>query len=159
MEYLDQICNETLRLEPVSMYMSKICTEDIAFNFSKHDDRVAVVEKGILMVIPVMSLHRDPQHYSDPESFDPDRFSADKGGAKYYKDKGVFLPFGDGPRICLGMRFALAQSKAAIVEVVENFELESSSKVQFPLTIAPMNYLNIIVGGLWAKFRPLKLTN
>jgi cytochrome P450 family 28 len=155
MEYLEQVCNETLRLYPPAATLAKKCTEDIELNYSKTETKTVLIEKGTSVVVPIWSLHRDSQFYSCPETFNPDRFSAENGGAKYFKEKGMFFPFGDGPRICLGMRFALAQSKAAIVEVVEKYEILKSAKVQLPLTIVPTEFLNIPVGGLWAKFKPI----
>jgi cytochrome P450 len=155
MEYLDQVCNESLRMHPPGAFMAKKCTEDIELNFSKTQTKTVLIEKGTTVIIPLLSLHRDPQNFSCPDTFNPDRFSAENGGAKFYKDKGIFFPFGDGPRICLGMRFALAQSKAAIVEVVEKFELLKSSKVQLPLIFSPSELLNVPIGGVWAKFKPI----
>jgi cytochrome P450 len=155
MEYLEQVCNETLRMHPPGPFLAKKCTEDIELNYSKTEAKTVLIEKGMAVIVPLYSLHRDAQHFTCPNTFNPDRFSAENGGAKYYKDKGVFFPFGDGPRICLGMRFALAQSKAAIVEVVEKFELHKSSKVQLPLTISPVEFLYVPVGGIWAKFKPI----
>lgn len=142
-------------MHPPAAFLAKQCTEEIELVYNKTTNKTVTVEKGMSVVIPLLALHRDSQHYSCPDTFNPDRFSAENGGAKFYRDKGVFLPFGDGPRICLGMRFALAQSKAAIVEVVEKFEIQKSPKVQLPLTISPIEFLNVPVGGLWAKFKPI----
>ena len=58
-----------------------------------------LIEKGTKILIPVQGLHHDPQYFPDPERFDPDRFSPDN---KMYIPSGVYLPFGDGPRNCIG---------------------------------------------------------
>lgn len=50
-------------------------------------------------MIPIYSLHRDPKYYPNPEVFDPERFIE---GNKSSRPHGTFLPFGDGPRICIG---------------------------------------------------------
>lgn len=70
-------------------------------------------------------------------------------------DKGVLLSFGDGPRICLGMRFAKMQAKAAIVELVRNFDITVNGKTQHPLVIDPKEYINVKTGGLWLDFKPI----
>lgn len=74
---------------------------------------------------------------------------------KAFKDKGVFLTFGDGPRICLGMRFALMQSKAAIADLVRNFEITVNEKTKRPLILDPKEFINIKVGGIWLDFKPI----
>jgi len=58
------------------------------------------VEKGIHVVIPVLGLHRDPKYFPDPEKFEPERFSEE---AKRNRPNYVYLPFGEGQRICIGM--------------------------------------------------------
>jgi cytochrome P450 family 6 len=57
------------------------------------------VEKGTKVLIPVMGLHHDPKYYPDPERFDPERFSEEE---KRRRPKFTYLPFGEGPRICIG---------------------------------------------------------
>lgn len=61
-------------------------------------DKDVIIEPGTIVTIPVYSLHHDDQYYPDPEKFDPDRFFRTN-----YKPSGYNLPFGDGPRICIGM--------------------------------------------------------
>jgi cytochrome P450 family 6 len=57
------------------------------------------LEKGILTIIPVLGLHHDPKYYPDPERFDPERFSKEEIEKRHHY---VYLPFGEGPRICIG---------------------------------------------------------
>lgn len=103
-----------------------------------------------------MSVHRDSEYYPNPEEFNPDRFSPDMGGLKSYKDKGVFLAFSDGPRICLGMRFGTTQSKAAVVEIVKNYSITSSSKTRDKYVIDPKSFLTMPMGGLWINLKKLE---
>lgn len=63
------------------------------------------------------------EYFPNPESFYPERFDDENGGIKSFRDRGVLIPFGDGPRMCLGMRYGYMQVKAAIVEVIRNFEV------------------------------------
>jgi cytochrome P450 family 6 len=58
-----------------------------------------VLEKGITVVIPVVALHHDPKYYPEPDRFDPERFNE---GEKQKRHHYVYLPFGEGPRICIG---------------------------------------------------------
>lgn len=74
---------------------------------------------------------------------------------KAFKDKGVYLAFSDGPRICLGMRFALMMSKSAIAHLVKNFEISVNDKTQRPLILDPKNFNNFKVGGIWLDFKQI----
>lgn len=60
------------------------------------------MEKNDVILIPAYSLHHDESIYEEPELFKPERFLPENGGLKSYRDRGVFLAFGDGPRVCLG---------------------------------------------------------
>lgn len=95
------------------------------------------------------------EFYSEPEKFIPERFNPEHGGVKAFKEKGVLLPFGDGPRICLGMRFALMQAKSAIVDIVRNFEISVNDRTQHPLVLDPKEFINVKVGKLWLDFKPV----
>jgi cytochrome P450 len=57
------------------------------------------VEKGVDVTVPITSLHYDPRYFSDPDRFDPERFN-DENKAKILP--GTYLPFGIGPRNCIG---------------------------------------------------------
>ncbi|KAJ6638130.1 putative cytochrome P450 28a5, partial [Pseudolycoriella hygida] len=153
MEYLDQVFHETLRINPPAGMSSKVCT--VATELRDYEGNILPIEKGIVVQIPVYCIHHDERFYPEPEKFDPDRFSAANGGLKTYRDKGVFLGFLDGPRMCLGMRFALTQSKAAVAEILRNFEVTVSPKTQEPLVLDPKAFLLLPIGGLWINLKAL----
>lgn len=87
-------------MHPALGAMSRACTESI--ELSDYKDKKILIEKGTNVLIPVWSIHHDAEFYANPEVFNPERFSEANGGIKKYKDMGVFLGWGDGPRICLG---------------------------------------------------------
>lgn len=91
---------ETLRISPFPFPTWKTCTEDI--ELTDFDGRTLNVKKGFQITLPIHSLHNHPDFYENPEQFDPERFDESKGGVKRLKDAGVFMPFGNGPRQCLG---------------------------------------------------------
>lgn len=153
MPYLDQVFNETLRMHPPAVMTSRICTEAIELEF---EGQKAPIEEGLNVFIPIHQLHYDPEYYPDPEEFKPERFDPENGGIKAFKDKGVYLPFGDGPRMCLGMRFAQIQSKGAIVSIVKNFEISINDKTPKEQVIDPKEFLNVKVGGFWVDFKLIK---
>lgn len=145
---------ESLRLNPVAGFASKVCTENI--ELTDYKEHKFLVEKGMPIFIPTYSIHHDEEHYPNPEKFDPERFSTENGGLKAFKDKGVFLAFGDGPRSCLGMRYGVLQVKLAVVEMIRNFVIKPSHKTQSPVVLDPKNFLLTPIGGLWADFEPIK---
>lgn len=84
---------ETLRKYPVLGALNRVCVE----NYQIPDTEV-IIEKGTEVLIPVSGLHWDPKYFPDPEKFDPDRFE-DLGKLPC---RDIYLPFGDGPRNCIG---------------------------------------------------------
>lgn len=157
MPFLDQVVYETLRISPAIGFLTRLCTE--TNELRDYDGRMVTIEKGTPIQIPIYSIHHDADWYPDPEIFDPDRFSPDNGGVKKFRDLGVFLGFGDGPRMCLGMRFALTQVKSALVEIVRKFEVSLNTKMQLPIVYDPKNFMLTPLGGIWVDFEPRKKDN
>lgn len=83
---------ESFRMNPITGYLNRVCT--IPYHIPGSD---AVIEKGTSIVIPVWAVQNDSQHYPNPQSFIPERFSGNN-----FKPSPTYLPFGDGPRICIG---------------------------------------------------------
>lgn len=98
LKYLDQIVCETLRKWPIP-FIDRVCVKN--FLLEDEEKTIAIqMEKGKSVWIPVYGLHHDPQFFPNPEEFDPERFSDEN------KDKivpGTYLPFGLGPRNCIGL--------------------------------------------------------
>jgi cytochrome P450 family 6/cytochrome P450 family 28 len=155
MVYLDQVLYESMRLHPVVPTMAKRCTETTDITDSK--DKKIHVDKGTVVVVPLHGMFMDEQYYEEPLKFNPDRFSPENGGVKAYRDQFVFFPFGDGPRMCLGMRFALASMKRGLAEVVKNFEITLSEKTKLPLVYDPHQLLIVAKDGIWLKFKAIKM--
>ncbi|XP_059618985.1 probable cytochrome P450 28a5 isoform X1 [Phlebotomus argentipes] len=153
MPYLDQVFMESLRLYPPASFLAKTVTEQTELKLSEGEYRT--IEKGMEIFVPLYSIHRDPEYYYQPEDFIPERFDPENGGVKAFRDKGVLIPFGDGPRICLGQRFAMAQVKAAIVSLVNEFELSVNPKTKTPLIFDPKQFLIYPYGGIWLDFKEL----
>ncbi|XP_062565064.1 probable cytochrome P450 28a5 [Armigeres subalbatus] len=151
--YLDQVVNEGLRMWPPAGFMSKKCTEPMELPLT--GDRNISIGEEICAIISIWSLHRDPEYYDDPLTFNPDRFSPETGGTSPYREKGCFIPFGDGPRQCLGMRFARMQVKRCLYELVTNFEITVNPKTKEPLQLDPKQFLTAPLGGIWLDFEPV----
>lgn len=78
-----------------------------------------IIQKGVEVYIPVLGIQRDQKYFSEPNKFDPDRWT---GGN--FAETGQKLPnltFGDGPRSCIGMRLGKLQAKVGLVTMLREF--------------------------------------
>lgn len=148
--YLDACLNETMRLFAPLLMGRKLCTEPC--EFTNKDGTTLKVLPGQVVIVPALSMSRDPDIYEDSESFKPERFLPENGGVKKYRDMGAFLGFGNGPRICLGMRFAMTQMKAALVEIVRQFDVKPNPKTRTDNEIDDVYFMALLKGGIWLDF-------
>lgn len=98
MRYLDQVVCETLRRWPPLGQLERLCVKDYVFDNGK-DLRFAI-EKGTRVLFPIYGMHHDPKYFPQPNKFDPERFNDVN---KHNIVPGTYLPFGGGPRNCIGM--------------------------------------------------------
>lgn len=75
--------------------------------------------------MPVIGVHHDPEYYPNPDIFDPERFEPSEVKKRHAM---TWIPFGDGPRSCIGTRFGLMQIQIALILLLTNFEFLSCSK-------------------------------
>ena len=80
---------------------------------------------GALHFISVFGMHRDPDYWARPGDFDPERWTEPGDGQPRLRSPppGPFIPFGLGPRTCIGKRFAMLEARAILVEILRRFEL------------------------------------
>nr|CAD7455687.1 unnamed protein product [Timema tahoe] len=148
MKYMDQTIYETLRKYPSVSNLERLCTKEYVI---PHTD--VTVEKGTLVIIPAYALHHDPEYFPDPEKFDPERFNQDnKNSFPQY----AYLPFGEGPRICIGMRFGLMQVKVGLATLLSKYEFSISEKSSVPLILEPAAILTTAKGSIWLKISTRK---
>lgn len=110
---------ETTRLEPFAIPIWKTCTETI--ELEDYDGRTITVEKGMIVTLPMDALHRHPDYYQNAEEFEPERFDRSSDNAKKLKEAGVFMPFGNGARSCLG-NFKAFQSNLNYFKLITYFD-------------------------------------
>uniref|UniRef100_A0A1B6M5I4 Cytochrome P450 n=1 Tax=Graphocephala atropunctata TaxID=36148 RepID=A0A1B6M5I4_9HEMI len=127
MPYLDQVVNETLRLYGSGQIIIRACTKQ--YNIPGTS---VIVETGMRVIIPSYSLHHDPEYFPDPDEFRPERFSQEEVKGRH---PFVFLPFGEGPRNCIGRNFGILQIKIGLATVVSNFKIELSPEQEVPIQI------------------------
>ncbi|CAF1169653.1 unnamed protein product [Didymodactylos carnosus] len=102
---------------------------------------------GQIIGVPIYPIHHDPKTWPNPEQFIPERFSADEKAKRHPMS---FLPFGDGPRSCIGMRFALQEAKVAIVRALRVVEIERCEKTEIPLQLSKLSIMSA-KNGIWLR--------
>ena len=143
MHYLDAVISETLRCYTPFPNLQRTCTK--TYQIPGTD---IVIPKGGEVWINVASIHSDPKHYDSPLEFNPENFSKENMAKR---NPYAFLPFGQGPRNCIGMRFALLEAKCALATVVKNFTLLPSGKTKEPIEIDPISAITYPKHGLYAR--------
>ncbi|XP_062552482.1 probable cytochrome P450 6a13 [Armigeres subalbatus] len=147
MPYIDQCINESLRKYPPVSNLARKVTKDY-----KLPNSDVVLQKGSTLIVPVYAIHHDPEYYPDPERFDPDRFAPDQVAKRHPY---TFLPFGEGPRICIGMRFGVMQARVGLAYLLKDFKFTLSNRTPVPLKISPRTLILTSEGGLWLKVEQL----
>lgn len=148
MKYLDQVVSEVLRIWPAAPATDRLCVKDFTFEY---DGKSVLIEKGISLMIPIIGFHKDEKYFPNPNKFDPDRFSDEN---KHNINLNTYLPFGIGPRNCIGSRFALLEVKTIFYYLLLNFTINACEKTQIPLKLAKQPFGIKTEKGIWVQFKP-----
>jgi cytochrome P450 len=138
--YTVQVLREALRLQPPAAGVARLATRDIAVAGYR-------VEAGSLMAVGIYALHRDPDLWSRPLDFDPDRFSPETSKSR---DRWQFIPFLAGPRSCIGEHFAMLEATLAMATIIRSNEILSLGQ-DFPVAVP---FTTVADGPIWARVRP-----
>uniref|UniRef100_A0A182QHC0 Cytochrome P450 n=1 Tax=Anopheles farauti TaxID=69004 RepID=A0A182QHC0_9DIPT len=151
MRYMDMVISEALRMWAPGPALDRLCVRDYVVD---DGERLKfTIDKGTVVFIPVAGIHHDPQYYPNPSKFDPERFNEEN------REKIVpntYLPFGIGPRNCIGSRFALMEVKAIIYYMLLEFSFERTPNTQVPLRMGNGFPGMRTEKGVFVEFRPRK---
>ncbi|KAF2879307.1 hypothetical protein ILUMI_26862 [Ignelater luminosus] len=148
MKYLQMVIYETLRKYPALPFLDRMCLEDYKIPNTNY-----IIEKGTPVLIPLFGLHFDPNYFPNPEEFDPERFvDEDQGNSTSF----VYLPFGQGPRNCIGARFGMTVVKLGLAHVLSTFEVERGRDTPVPLKYHNRGVLLATEGGLPMTFKKIE---
>uniref|UniRef100_A0A0A9WE93 Cytochrome P450 6k1 n=1 Tax=Lygus hesperus TaxID=30085 RepID=A0A0A9WE93_LYGHE len=137
MHYLDMVLSETLRMYPPLGRLDRVCTKPYTIDHIE-------IPVGGRVAIPCAGIHMDPKFYPEPDKFIPERFSPEE---KAKRHPYVYMPFGLGPRNCIGMRFAQMSVKIIMVHVLKNFLIEVDSETPIPFVYDERSMLLKPKGG------------
>ncbi|XP_054714095.1 cytochrome P450 4V2-like [Uloborus diversus] len=142
MKYLDCVIKETLRLYPTTALIAKEIGKDMLIGDYQ-------IPGGTGLVINLYMLHRDPNHFPNPELFDPDRFLPENSIRRH---PFAYMPFSAGARNCIGQRFAKAEMKCLVANILRRFQIQTRDhrdklKLSWEIT-------TVLVDPVFAKFIP-----
>lgn len=112
MELVTNIFKETLRLYPPVGFFARE-------NIHETTMRDKTIAPGSSVVVSPWLIHRNPEFWDSPNRFDPDRFNDQKS-----IQKDTYLPFGMGPRICIGASFAMQEAVLILATIVRDFKIQ-----------------------------------
>ena len=130
LDYLDRVICEVLRLYTPGFLVHRRCNETCTING-------VTIPSGFDVFMPPYVLHRDPALWPNPEKFDPDRFSPEN------REKQVpysYMPFGMGPRQCIGFRFALLEIKIAMLKILSKVKFRRAAD-----TVSQLRFRSVLL--------------
>jgi cytochrome P450 len=139
LNYTEKVVRESLRLYPPAWYLTRRADEDVELGGYR-------VSKGTTVVMNLWGLHRDARFYSDPNAFNPERWTPDftKNLPQF-----AYVPFGVGPRRCIGASFAQMEMLTVFAGIAQRFHLELlPDQVVTPLaatTLRPLEGVKVVL--------------
>ncbi|XP_026740680.1 cytochrome P450 6B5-like [Trichoplusia ni] len=141
--YLEACVDEALRLYPVLGVLTREPLEDYVFPSGMK------IEKGIRVHLPLCMLHNNPDYFPDPKEYRPERFY---GEEKRKIKPHTYMPFGEGPRTCLGMRFARMQMAAGLITLLKKYRVELAPGMKTVLEFNPRSDITQPTEGIRLNF-------
>jgi cytochrome P450 len=118
--YTEMVIKESMRMYPPAYYVGRVAIEDTTIGGYN-------VPKGTNIGLFIYFAHRDPRWWDQPEAFIPERFSPEHG---QHLDRSAYLPFGAGPRICIGNNFAMMEAQIMLAMIAQRYRLRLTSGQQ-----------------------------
>ena len=114
LSYAEMVIKESMRLYPPAWGVSRETIKECEIGGYR-------VPAGTQLLIVLWAMHRDHRHFQDPEAFDPGRW---EGSLAKRVPRYAYLPFGAGPRICIGSSFAVTEAILLLATIAKGFQLE-----------------------------------
>ncbi|VVC37283.1 Cytochrome P450, conserved site,Cytochrome P450,Cytochrome P450, E-class, group I [Cinara cedri] len=145
--YANMVLDETARMYSITCTILRKATKNY-----KVPNESLVIEKGQKIIIPMYNIHHNPIYYSNPHIFNPERFSTEQ---KPTQLNGTFIPFGDGPRLCIGKRFAELEMKLVLSKILSQYEVLPCEKTEQPIDIRSKTGFISPKNGIWLSLKPI----
>ncbi|KAJ2951467.1 hypothetical protein O0L34_g13619 [Tuta absoluta] len=141
LEYLSMAFDEALRKHPVVGVLLRQCVHDFEI-----PELNLTVKEGTKILISVKAIQHDPRYFPEPDKYDPGRFSPER---KNSIQSCSYLPFGDGPRNCIGLRLAKVQSILGVAHLLYNYRVTPSDKTPKQIQYDPRIIVLKSIDGIW----------
>ncbi|KAK7602694.1 hypothetical protein V9T40_006668 [Parthenolecanium corni] len=148
LKYLDMVISETLRKYPPAPFINRVCTEAYKLPGSSF-----TLEPGTRVTLVPYSIHHDEQFYPNPKKFDPERFTPENIEAR---PPFTYLPFGDGPRMCIASRFAKIEMRLILTRLVSKYEFTPGPKTEIPIQLRSRIFQIIPKNGIHLQVKLLE---
>ncbi|MEO0790269.1 MAG: cytochrome P450 [Bacteroidota bacterium] len=135
LKYIQQVLEESMRLYPPAWVTDRIATQEVEVAGIK-------LRKNEVVVPYIYGLHRSGAIYTDPHVFDPDRMASEK---KRSRHPFSLIPFGGGPRLCIGHHFAMMEMKLVLAYILQYWDFRRSDSS--PDTVTPKALLTLRPDG------------
>jgi cytochrome P450 len=135
--YTQQAIDESMRLYPPVVLLARSATQDYVL------DGYTIPQNCVVLMSPWV-MHRNARYFSDPERFQPARW---QGDLKKQLPKCTYIPFGEGPRICIGKSFAQMEAALILATLAQRYQVRlagGQTIVPFPsITLRPANGIKV----------------
>lgn len=139
--YTRQVFSEAMRLYPPAPVVTRTALQD--FRLGEHD-----IPAGTVLYVPIYAVHRHTTLWEEPDRFDPSRFEPEKVKARH---RYAYMPFGAGPRVCIGNAFAMMEAVAILAVLLQGVHLRNKSPANteplMRVTLRPENRLMMQVSS------------
>lgn len=143
---------ETLRKYPAVPILNRECTKEYQVPGSN-----VIIEKGTSIFIPAFAIQRDEKYFPNPEEFIPERFSEENRTGKTFVDM-PYMAFGEGPRICIGLRMGKMQTKVGLVLMLQKYSYELGKQhINKDMNYSPAAIILTPTTGIELKVKPRKV--
>ncbi|CAK9813265.1 Cytochrome P450 9e2 [Anthophora plagiata] len=146
MEYMEMVVSETLRIHPPALVTDRVCAKKFKLPPAGPCYKGVTVNPGDNILFVIYGMHRDPKYFPDPETFDPERFNKERVASI---NPYTYIPFGVGPRKCIGNRFALMETKIVLVHLLQKFVIKTNEKTPNPIVYKKGSFTLVPVNGIW----------
>lgn len=137
--YTNAVIKESMRLYPPVSLLGREAVEDVEIGDY-------LIPKGCVVMLSQWVMHHSPKYFDEPETFQPERWLGD---LEKELPRGVYFPFGDGPRVCIGKGFALMEAVLILATVAQKYELtlvpEHPIVPQPSITLRPEHGISVTV--------------